>query len=746
MPSNDDKRSKSGRMGNLFAALVGDSTGLSDEVEVDPATSPATSQTSTASQNVSKLDLEALSKGLARAADPLGFLRSFVTDVRKRDADSSAAAPSAFKCHLADRLEQAGILDQDLKLPRARVVRPTNSDTFYLRIDDEKFPYLAKLRLLRVESALNYALLVDRLLDDANAEGAERIVAAEQRVSRSITGQAGRVALRINGGPAHGDWEVRHALSFGVESFQLPWRFSCRWRLNVAAGAAAFELDLVPPAAWHQTCYVDGLGVVPATPEMRRKAATDYNLRLALLVAGYAFSAAPELAEVWVAGVVDSPAGHACYYSARLPREILEGLDLNAAPDPIAVMKLAGAAITEDGLGLAPVKQAFSLEDERFCPSSRWEDPELSARALGADHGRALGCTHLSDLAVDEACRRKRISTELVRHLGGSTEDNVRAILAVAGEGAQDDVAAAARRCVGLLIDGSLEDDPLAISEAFVDGSDLASGVEKARDAFVGRQDPEEAGRLAREALVPDDIVGTYDDSWPVTWRSFGNYVDRALYNRLLGHAGEDARVAPAAYYEGHMLVSVCALAEGNADEALEHARRAVQLAPLSTQASLHLSHCLEVSGDLQATQDELKRLLSLAHDPEAVGLGYLRMGQLLWQRGNLLAAQACCQRASRFLGTPALVAGIAVVALLGQGDAGMGTMTDEKVDAVLESAGIPLAPTDEVVTAFFEAARAATDAQIWPVARDFLHVLAQMSRDDVYFGMFRSLEDEPDR
>lgn len=46
----------------------------------------------------------------------------------------------------------------------------------------------------------------------------------------------------------------------------------------------------------------------------------------------------------------------------------------------------------------------------------------------------------------------------------------------------------------------------------------------------------------------------------------------------------------------------------------------------------------------------------------------------------------------------------------------------------------------------FFEGLRASLDQEIFPVARDFMSNLGTMSRDDVYFGILRSLEDAPDR
>lgn len=793
---------KSGRMGRLFAALVGDPSAVD--------ASPVRGCAPDAAPKPSALDMEELSRGLGRADDPLAYLRDFVSDVRRREsaaqgpagekplraADASQAAPgavgqadpvsdgaadvvagsgtddagrgsesaagpatgpaagnaapapcpSAFELHLARRLEDAGLIaGDDSSLPRVRAVRPRTSDTFYLRIEDPKLSYGNKLLVLSVEAALNDALLVERAVPDANATGADRLMQASQRVLRSVTAQASRMALRLEG-PAEGEWDVRHALSLGIESFQLPWRLSCRFRVNVGRGAAAFEVDLTPAQAWPRSCFVEGLGIVDATPEMRRRAAADYNLRLAVLIAGFAFAAAPELTDVWVAGVVDTSTDHSCYYSVRIPRAALDGVDLDGCPDPLALMRACGAAVDDLSDGLLPVRQGFSLEDELFCPPSRWDPPELSHAPLQVGYAQALGCTEISDLGIDEACRRKHVAAELVRGLGSSTEANVRAILAAGSMDPHEDVRASAMRCVQKLIDGSLADDPDAIEEAFVSGSDLAAQVDVARRLFLS-QDIDGASQRVLAALEPVDRIGRYTDEWPVTWRAFGNYVDRALYNRLLGQPGEDARLVSAPYFEAHMLASVTALVRGRNDEALVHARRAVQLAPLSAQASLHLSSCLEAAGDRQAAADELRRLLSLAHDPESMGLGYLRMAQVQWQSGNVLAAQACVQRAGRHLGASALVAGLTVVALTGQvTESAMGGLPSEQVDAVLTSAKIPLAPTHEVTEAFFEAARAATDAQIFAAARDFLQTLAQVSRDDVYFGMLRSLEDEPDR
>ena len=74
------------------------------------------------------------------------------------------------------------------------------------------------------------------------------------------------------------------------------------------------------------------------------------------------------------------------------------------------------------------------------------------------------------------------------------------------------------------------------------------------------------------------------------------------------------------------------------------------------------------------------------------------------------------------------------------------GEPTAEEARAALLEADVPLAPTEHVSEIFFEGLRASLDQEIFPVARDFMSNLGTMSRDDVYFGILRSLEDAPDR
>lgn len=747
-----------GRLGRLFAALV--SSEGAGRVDGDDAAEPPSPDMAphagdAPAHATSHLDLDALSRRLMGSSDPEGELGALVADVRGRS--EGGPAPSGLELYLATRLAEAGIRGgggADRALPRVSVVRPHTSGLFYLRVSGGSISWDEKVALLRAEAALNGALLAEHALPDADAASLEEVVRCEQRVFRSIVSQASRAAARLET-PARGEWAVRNALSAGIERLRLPFRLTARFRVNVAAGAAAVEVDLVPPSAWPSSVYVDGLGVVSATREMRRRAASDYNLRLGILLASYAFRAAPQLSEVWVAGVLDTARDHACYYSARLTRRLAEGLDAEGALDPFAVMRASGAAMDECDRELAPVRQGFSLEDELFCPARRYDPPELSERRLPPSEARALGCELVRGLGADEAAGRRRVAEGLGRRLTSSTEQNVRAILSAAGESEAADVREAALRCVRELIDGTLEDDPLTLEESFVRGDPLSRSAGRARE-LLAAHDVEGARRLAEEALeqagrdegvAAGGVAGGAPGQASASCRVFESYGDRALYNRLLAEPGERCRLVRPAYLEAHLVASTAALVAERAEEAVGHARSAVGLAPMSAQASLHLAQCLEATGDAEGAFDELCRMLSLAHDPESIGLGYLRMSQLQWKDGHVLAAQACYQRACRNLPTPTLVTGLAVVALIAHvGDASDGSLTDDQAERALAGAGIPLAPTREVGEALLEATRAAVDAEVFPVARDLMRSLCGLFRDDVSLGVLRSIEGEPDR
>ena len=361
----------------------------------------------------------------------------------------------------------------------------------------------------------------------------------------------------------------------------------------------------------------------------------------------------------------------------------------------------------------------------------------------------ALGASRVNQLGIVEESKRVEVASQIARRLSSSTEENVRAIMELAGKDDDATVREAARRCVGKLIDGTLpDDDPQAIQDEFVNGNALFEAVEKSKE-LLAQKDTAGALSCVLDALAPVEQARAYEDTPTVEWRAFGSYVDRVLYNRLLWDGSHETRLAPDAYLEAQLVASVAALAEGRLPQATERARRAVELAPLSIHSRLQLAQCLDADGRTDDAMVEVGHLLELAHDPEGVGLGYFRMASYEWNRQDIRAARACYQRALSFMPGIAtqMASQLSAIVLQLQGTATSSEpLSEEQVRAALAARDIAIAPTEKVTDVFFEGMRASLDAEIFPVAREFMTILGLMTHDDVYYGMLRSIEDEPDR
>lgn len=714
----------------------------------------------------STLDIDVLSQRLMASDDPLSDLGLVVADIRSRQRGGSDGGegaiivpatdgplpPSNLEVFLADALEDAGLLAPGVAMPSVSVVRPHTSHLFYLRVNDSEMSYAAKLGALRIEAALNAALLASTFFEDADDVPAGELVRFRQRVAASVTSQVPTIA---DGLPTRGEerpdgeWSVRKGISTGIEHFQVPYRLQANFRTNVADGDVALVVDLTPPSVMPARMWVDGMGSVPATPEMRRRAATDYNLRIGILLAACAFRCSALIQRVWVAGTVDTPSSHDCYYSVCFDRDGFSKLPLTGGFDPVGAYRGFGATIAERDGQLSPVRQGFSLEGERFCPARRYETVELSQRILPDPFAKALGAGRVSQLGIAEAGKRAEVASQITRRLSSSTEENVRAIMELAGGDEDATVREAARRCAGKLIDGTLDEgDPQAIQDEFVSGDALAVAVERAKEQ-LSQRDAAGALSTALEALGPLEQSHAYEDTPTVEWRAFGGYVDRVLYNRLLWDGLRETRLAPDAYLEAQLVVSVAALAGGHVPMATERARRGVEIAPLSIHSRLQLAQCLDAEGRADDAMAEVGRLLELAHDPEGVGLGYIRMANYKWNCQDLRAARACYQRALSFMPGVAtkMASQLSAIVLQLQGATTLSEpLSEEQIRATLAARDIAIAPTEEVSEAFFQGMRASLDAEIFPVAREFMTILGLMTHDDVYYGMLRSVEDEPDR
>lgn len=703
--------------------------------------------------------LEGFSEGLASSDDPIAFLKVFVGDIRTRQAraaqgvpdEGRGTAPCGIELYAARQLEEAGLFANDVELPRLGVIRPRRSGLFFVRIEAPRYPYAAKLRVIELEAALNRILFACAILSERGDASEEACFCANQSLEASVAAQAVVDILPEEEGQGlpEGEFALREALSTGIETFKLPYRLVASFRSNVAAGNLAVEIELVPAEAFPKSCFSADVGrIIPTTAEMRRRRAGDYALRVALLVTKQAFSCAPRLERVSVATVLDTSASHGCYLSAEVERDAFCEVDLAEASDPVGIWRGLGASLEVDDDGaLSPVEQTFDLEDERFCPTLRYEPIELSSRTLEGASARAFGCERVSGLAIEEKARRRQIAADIGRHLGESTEANVRLILDLAGDSVDPSVQSAARRTVSKLIDGTLADQsPLAVEDEFVEGDELTRAVERAQAELRDKgRGPAVAARTLSDALAPLEFAGTYEDDGRTSYRHFSSYVERTLYNRMFAEPDKALELVPDAYFDATLLLATVSLDLRRLDDAMRYATRAHELDPLDDRSQLRIVRCYEYKEDYPSAIDQLIELLAIAHDAEGAGVAYYRMAFMQWKSGSVLAAQACYRKCLQFASSCYGLAAIELQTLL----ATTGTasaLDDEGVDEALVMHGIPLAPTEQIGTALVECTRAALDSEVFPVARNFAATLGALTGDDVVFDIVRSIEHEPDR
>ena len=741
----------------------------------------------------SQLDYNAVSERIVQSPDPLAELKLLVGDIRTRMAqtdgedaareldaarlpgdaplvpatrgtggdatpDATILSPSPVERFVARMLVEAGLFSTDTELPRMSVVRSPHSQMLFVRVEQRELSYLARLRVLKIEAALNAMRYACTYFDDPQDVTEADCYKLTQGLATSVCAQSPGLDVPLDseeGEDPDGEWAVRRKIAAAIEDMQLPYRLEQHFRVNVADGNVGFHVDLTPERVFPSSVFVAGLGVVQSSREMRRKAASAYAQRMAILLAATAFRASKKIRHVWVIGTVDDAHAHRCYLCVDFDRWRFRRLDLNHVDDlPRAMRPFVPNMRVENDI-LRPVEQTVDLADPRFSPTWRHMPVGLSSRRLPERLARALGAPSVSGLAIEETDKRSLIASDIMLNLcppdeRDATQRNVRMVMELAGNDPDPTVRSAAERLVRGMIDGTVGTDPMDIGEEFVRGDALDRACERAKECLT-KHDAVGAKAVLEPVVGPVDEAGLFSDKGGVVWRYFASYVDRTLYNRQ--HA-DDLRallLVPDAYFAAHFYLSVANLALRQTDAALAHARRLRQMAPLDKHANLQLVRCLEEAGRTDEAMATLTEFLRGAHDPEAIGLGYYRMASFQMARGNTLAAQACYQSAMSFMPsiTPIVVMEVTGLAAQSQGEKGglaLSPMSQQEVEATLGYHGVPVAPTDEVSKTFLECTRASMDAEVYPVARNFVSVLAAFDPDDVILQVLDSMEGVPDQ
>ena len=716
------------------------------EEQANPQTEPESDEPTPAAapaRPVTELGLH-----LYAAADPVAVLNAWCKATHLALEGGVEPEPSPLEIYLLQQLEDAGIGSVSFSLPGLKVVRPQTNGMFYLRLPHNKASYGDTLSMYRLEAALNAGVIAEDIFVGVVPGNVELLYAAADALMHRITHQGSDI---LPSEPDDvGEWDARMALSHAIERLRLPFRLTTQFRMNVSAGEVAIEFEATEASVFPRHALVEGAGVVSTTSDMRKRAQADYTMRVAVLLANCAFAASSRINRVWVAAIERTPATHACLLSTSITRDAIEEFSLDPDEDVSAFLISQDSRLELTDGKLTACKQAFSLDEERFCPPFRYETIGLSTRLLDPAQSVALGTRQVSGLEIDEAARREQMAEDIAKRISHdgscSCQEAVRAVLELSSSTNDEELKLACQHTAQRLVDGELEPEPLAIIEAICDDDGLVDAIAKAQELMAKGQHDRVEELMAR-TLEHYEATHRYADTPTDEWRCFSNYVDRVFYNLLFGRENVTTHLVPQTYVEALITRSISLMALDQGEAALSIARRACAICPMSSIVRMHLVQSLDYLGYAEESRQQLVMLLSQAHDAEGLGFGYYRMSIVLWQEGHAKASRAAFQRALAYLpdGANEALRALGSV-MMGTPIANQRDLSFQEMQEALNAAGVPFAPTEEISEAFMRAAQASMDAEVFPVARDFLRVLGGISRNDVLFGVFRSLEDEPDR
>ena len=254
------------------------------------------------------------------------------------------------------------------------------------------------------------------------------------------------------------------------------------------------------------------------------------------------------------------------------------------------------------------------------------------------------------------------------------------------------------------------------------DDDTLADRFEEARQAI-------ENGNAASAAGMLQDIVDTYDAAAALQGDSRHplycyNMVERILVGRA-SKPGERFRKLPDSAYEARYLLSRIYRDAGNWELAEQCARDLVRLAPVASGSHHALSMVFIAQDHYAGAVEPLIDALRLAFDPTDIAAMYYRLAFALWYAGDAKTGLACYAMVppqSQF-GDSAVEEAEDLMR-----SEGIGHMPSyDEAKAQLRSAGIPIAPLDQVREDVLGATTRLVDEGFFNVAAPLVHFLSRM-------------------
>ena len=548
--------------------------------------------------------------------------------------------------------------------------------------------------------------------------------------------------------------------------------------------------------------------LIPAGKAVRRKDASAYTLRVALLLASFAFRASTRIQHVWVQAVRESTTRKDYVLSVDFDRARMATIDLHHTENLQAIYHRFVPAMRYEDAVLRPILPLCNIEDQRFCPARRYTSIQDNTTKLRAAAARALGSKYASGLTISQNERAMYIGQELLGNLYSAAtstcayEHNVRELFACAKKYNDPLIDEAARRCAAKLVHQELACEPATIVNEFVGGGALNTACKQAVKA-CNRRRYDAVIDLLEPIIDTVDVNETYVSDEQVSWQYFANYVDRARYNvecdaerawraHAAKYAGAQASGAqasgaqtagaqavgdgrtrigkvtgkrtskfpartglvsnvrnvrhnktvmlvPDALFEARMCLSVAYGEKQQLNKAIVQAQRLVDIAPVDTRARMVLINSLVHAKKVDEAQTQICQLMQLAHENESLAFAYYNMAHIQAYKHHQLAAKACYDLAVHFMpeleeasATPAhmyLSEGRIVPVIIHNDGFDVEHIPTDDIQEILHAYNIPIAPTKQTISFLLKGTKAAINAELFSVARNFVRHMFNLTR-----------------
>lgn len=720
----------------------------------------------------------------------LSGLYALVSHLETLKADSAYCLPALVHCLLSwlsaaglDELKQRGVKNDALRL--AYTVH--YAQTYYLSARDENSKVGPRV-IWSLEAALNrFLLLKETLAGRAAMANKGDCARAEELLIEKVAAQHPSLGelYDARAGTPHGEWEVRCVLASAIERLRLPIRIDIAFRVDMDTGTVAF--DVVAPDASFMRLQIDDLhqaavsNMCPQTENAQADEACDkemstmlnararrYALHIGLLLAALAFEASSRVNRVDIVArpffddKEEVPASQNRDFpgSTELPAYVQVTFDRPAynryghfeearTSDPKPVYQACGAHFD--------VAEAEAFADIENAASSiaRRGLPEVNTCALSEQAKRVLGAHTSDELRIDYDAPYRHLAEELADKVvrAESVSQAIHIVRAVQNEAMSVPDIRAVSSCTRLmasLTEGKIGlDDQNAVVGSYL-GEDRCL-VALGRAKAVAEHDAGEAVGILAKAASEASTLNGFVDGKATVYRAFDSYLARILYNRArcakngfprgaVADAGKTVKLVPDAFYLCHL--EIAHLSERSferTDEALYFSRRAVEIAPATPAGYRQLGRIYMLVGDMDNAAGILQDALHICVQPIDVAMVYYQLAYVLWKMGRAQDGAICYLKSIAVSPIAAFQATSELRGLVEE--TRVEIPLRENINEELRRANIPVAPTAETLEAIDEGAVAATDAGLFPVARELLAARLRYRSDDALANVLRSLE-----